>query len=171
MDEKQRCAEYEQFKKIDAAFKTGDLEALRSAVDDPDDIPNGPMPLTIGPCLEYSTYHSPVFFIRALLEAGANVNPESLNGFPPVIATLVSGRPESMEILALLFSFGADPNQRGINDFTPLHMAVSRRDPAAVELLLKAGADRTLATRIDDCETPLELAQRAGFAEIVKSLM
>jgi hypothetical protein len=53
----ERCAEYEKFKKIDAAFRAGDLAALRAAVDDPAVVPNGPMPLTIGACLEYAIYH------------------------------------------------------------------------------------------------------------------
>ena len=47
----ERCAEHEQFRKIDAAFRAGDLAALRAAVNDPDIVPNGPMPLAIGPCL------------------------------------------------------------------------------------------------------------------------
>jgi hypothetical protein len=33
--DEERCAEYERFKKIHAAFKAGDLEALREAVEDP----------------------------------------------------------------------------------------------------------------------------------------
>ncbi len=45
----ERGAEYEQFKKIDSAVCLGDLAALRAAVDDPDCVPNGPMPLAIGP--------------------------------------------------------------------------------------------------------------------------
>ena len=52
----ERCAEYEKFKKIDAAFRAGDFSALAAAVDDPDSIPT--MPLTIGPCLEYAINHS-----------------------------------------------------------------------------------------------------------------
>lgn len=40
----ERCTESEKFKKIDAAFREGDLTALRAAVDDPDSVPNGPMP-------------------------------------------------------------------------------------------------------------------------------
>jgi hypothetical protein len=67
----ERCAEYEEFKRIDNAFRVGDLNALRAAVDDPESVPNGPMPLTIGPCLEYAIYHSPLSFIRTLLEVGA----------------------------------------------------------------------------------------------------
>jgi hypothetical protein len=74
--------------RIHAAFLAGDLEALRSAVDDPDTIPNGQMPPAIGPCLEYAIYHSPVQFIRTLPEMGADPNPADHTGFPPLFAAL-----------------------------------------------------------------------------------
>ena len=48
----ERCREAGRFRKIDAAFRAGDLAALRAAVEDPYCVPNGPMPLTIGTCLE-----------------------------------------------------------------------------------------------------------------------
>jgi uncharacterized protein len=60
----EHCKEAETFRKIDAAFRSGDLAALRAAVDEPDCVPNGPMPLTVGHCLEYAIYHSPLRFIR-----------------------------------------------------------------------------------------------------------
>jgi uncharacterized protein len=41
-------------------------------VDDPDSIPNGRMPLSIGSCLEYAIYHSPLALNRTLLEIGAD---------------------------------------------------------------------------------------------------
>jgi ankyrin repeat protein len=171
----ERCAEYERFKKIDAAFRAGDLAALRSAVDDPASVPNGPMPLTIGACLEYAIYHSPLPFIRALLEIGADPNPTDHAGFPPLIAALscsrpqpgTPGRPDVIEVLKLLLAFGSDPNQRGINDYTPLHMAVSEENLPAVELLLASGADPRLRTRIDECENPREMAERAGAHDVV----
>ena len=53
-----------------------------------------------------------------------------------------------------------------INDWTALHMALAENNVAAVELLLKAGADPCVPTRIDDCETPREMAERAGLHEI-----
>ena len=140
----ERCAEYEQFKQIDAAFRAGDLAALRAAVDDPADVPNGPMPLTIGPCLEYAIYHSPLPLIRTLLEIGADPNPVHHIGFPPLIAALACsrtqpgspGRPDVQEILQLLLACQADPNQRGINDYTALHggertESTGRRTPPA----------------------------------------
>jgi ankyrin repeat protein len=178
MPDPQRCGEHEQFKKIDAAFRAGDLAALRAAVDEPDDVPNGPMPLSIGPCLEYAIYHSPLAFIRTLLEIGADPNPASPTGFPPLIAALscsrshpgAPARPDVLDILKLLLSFGADPNQRGLNDYTPLHMAVSERNLAALKLLLDMGADPCLRTRIDDYETPRDMAEQAGLSEFAALL-
>ena len=170
--------EHEQFNKIDAAFKTGDLAALRAAVDDPAMVPNGPMPLSIGPCLEYAIYHSPISFIRMLLDIGADPTPIDHAGFPPLIAALScsrpqpgsAGRPDVLEVMKLLLAFKADPNQRGINDYTPLHMAVAEGNLAAVELLLESGADPLLRTRIDDCKTAREMAEHAGHEGIARLL-
>ena len=167
-----------EFQRIDAAFRNGDLDALRAAVEDPSAIPNGPMPLTIGSCLVYAIYHSPLPFIQTLLELGADPHAPALDGFPPLIAALSCGRDQPGtirrtdvdEILRLLLQFHADPNQRGINDYTALHMAVAERDAFAVQILLDHGADPELRTRIDDCETPLEMAQAAGLTAIAAIL-
>jgi ankyrin repeat protein len=174
----ERCRQFEKFKRIDAAFRAGDLGALRAAVDRPECVPNGQMALEIGPCLEYAIYHSPLSFIRELLEIGADVNPDDHTGFPPLIAALSCsrarpsspGRSDVCEILQLLLSHGADPNQRGVNDYTALHMAAAEGNREAVAVLLGAGADPTLRTRIDDYETPLEMARRAGLHEIAELL-
>lgn len=174
----ERCAEYRQFAKIDAAFRSGDLAALRTAVDAPDDVPNGPMPITIGSCLEYAIYHSPLAFIRTLLELGADPNAPDDCGFPSLIAALsctnphpgAPGRKDVAEIVALLLAFGADPDQRGINDYTALHMAVGERNLAALERLLETGADPSLRTRVDDYETPREMADRAGLVQFAERL-
>jgi len=49
-------------------------------------------------------------------------------------------------------------------------MAVSERNLPAVELLLKGGADPRLRTRIDDCETPREMAENVSLRNIVELL-
>ena len=172
--DEERCAEQERFKRIDAAFRAGDL----AAVEDPHAVPNGPMPLAIGPCLEYAIYHSPLSFIRTLLEIGADPNPEDRIGFPPLIAALscsrsqpgAPARPNVAHILRLLLTFRADPTQRGINDYTAMHMAVAERNAVAVAILLEAGADPRLRTRIDECETPREMAEGMGVHEIADRL-
>ena len=176
--EDERCAEAKKFRQIDDAFRKGDLEALRAAVDDSSSIPNGRVPITIGSCLVYAIYHSPLAFIRTLLDIGADPNAPANDGFPPLIAALSCARdvPGSTrradvdDVLRLLLSSGADPNQRGINDYTALHMAVAERQPLAVQILLDAGADPELRTRIDECETPLEMATAAGLVEIAATL-
>jgi ankyrin repeat protein len=173
-----RCAEHERFRRLDEAFRTGDMDALRAAVDDPSAIPNGLMPLTIGTCLVYAIYHSPAAFIRELLECGADPNVVVDDGFPPLIAALSAGqvapgataRIDVAGIVEILLAFGADPNQRGINDYTPLHMAAGLRRVDVVRLLLDAGADPTMRTRIDECETAGELAVAAGCQEVAQLL-
>jgi hypothetical protein len=176
--EDERCAEARKFQRLNDAFKKGDLEALRAAVDDPALVPNGVIRHTIGSCLVYAIYHSPLSFIRTLLEIGADPNAPADDGFPPLIAALTCTRDEPGanrrtdvdEIVRLLLSFGVDPNQRGINDYTPLHMAVAERNTLAVQILLDGGADPELRTRIDECETPLEMAQAAGLDAIAAIL-
>jgi Ankyrin repeats (many copies) len=90
--EEERCAKAKEFQRIDEAFRTGDLDALRAAVNDPTVIPNGRMPDTIGACLVYAIYHSPLSFIRTLLEMGADPNAPVDDGFPPLIAALSCAR-------------------------------------------------------------------------------
>src|SRR5262249_2103956 len=127
MSADERYAEAKRFRRINDAFHRGDMEALRAALDDSTVVPNGPMPAIIGTCLVYAIYHSPLHFIRPLLEAGADPNAPADDGFPPLIAALscsrdVRGarrRTDVDQIMRLLLSFGADPNQRGINDYTP----------------------------------------------------
>ena len=177
-EEDERCAELRRFQAIDDAFKRGDLEGLRAAVDDPALVPNGLVSDLIGSCLVYAIYHSPFAFIRTLLEIGADPNAPVDDGFPPLMAALVKGRPapgattrdDVDEIVRLLLRSGADPNQRGINDYTALHMAVAERRPLAVRLLLDAGADPQLRTRIDDYETAGELAQTLGLVDLAAML-
>ena len=78
--------------------------------------------------LEYAIYHSPLAFIRRLLELGADPNYGDHAGFPSLIAALSCGaRKDRDEILELLLANGADIQQRGMNDYTPLHTALACR--------------------------------------------
>lgn len=155
---------------IDAAYRAGDLAALRAALGQPPDFPNcrHPVELAVGDHpLEYAIYWSPLAFIERLLELGADPNYEADDGFPSLVAALSSGREDGHRLLALLLDKGAALDQRGINDWTPLHYATAQRDLEAVRLLLDRGADADLRTRIDDRTSALEDAEAAGFAEAV----
>ncbi len=120
--------------------------------------------------MEYAIYHSPIAFVRTLLELGANPNYGDNTGFPSLLAALSSQRPETDEILDLLLRFGADVQQRGVNDYTPLHLAAAMNDANLVRILLSHGADTNARTRIDDFTTPLEEAEKRSSLDAVKIL-
>ncbi|RWA64083.1 ankyrin repeat domain-containing protein [Mesorhizobium sp.] len=160
-----RCERARLFKAIDAAFKAGDVDALGMALGGAPRWFDERMPfeLGLGHPLEYAIYWSPLTFISALIEAGSNPNYGDHAGFPSIIAALSTERPDKHDIIRVLIARGADPDMRGVNDWTPLHHAVAMRDAEAIRLLLAAGADPALRTRIDDYATALEEADNAGF--------
>jgi ankyrin repeat protein len=154
---------------IHEAYVAGDLEGLKRLLGDPPDFPNCRGPLGLGEIpLEYAIYHSPVPFVRTLLELGADPNYPDHAGYPSLLAALSCDSPSrSRELLRLLLAHGADPGQRGVNDYTPLHYAVTQaKDPGAVRILLDHGADPTLRTRIDEYATPFEEAEILGIEGI-----
>ena len=132
---------HERFRVITEAFHAGDLARLREALGQPGRFPNEPLPLDVfgpaGSVLEYAIYHSPLTLVRELLEIGANPNPPAFEhaGFPPVHAALAklntragsAARTDVPDLLRLLLRHGADPNQRGLNDWTPLHVAANQQ--------------------------------------------
>ena len=152
--------------RIDEAFKAGDLEALNALVD----LPNGWIwPLRTYP-LEYAIYHAPLALVRDLIDLGADLNHGEETGFPSIIAALSTDREDRHEIVELLIGAGADIEQRGVNDYTPLHYAATRNDLKGVELLLSKGADPAARTRVDERTTPLEEAERLGYREVAEIL-
>jgi ankyrin repeat protein len=160
-----RCERYELLKAIHDAFKAGDFEGLGGTLGGSARWFDETMSfeLGLGHPLEHAIYWSPPAFVSALLGVGSNPNYQDHAGFPSIIAALSTARPDRLEIVGMLLGHGADPNMRGVNDWTPLHYAVSLRDAEAIRLLLATGADPSLRTRIDDYETALESAEKAGF--------
>ncbi|HEY9762999.1 MAG TPA: ankyrin repeat domain-containing protein [Trichocoleus sp.] len=143
------------------AFVRGDLEAVRRSFGDATDFPNVYDECGTS-CLIYALYHSPLSLVRQLLELGANPNEPVQDGFPPLFVALDSNCADQAERVALLLEFGADVQQRGVNDYTALHYAASRDNAEAVTLLLSHGADPQARTRIDHYATPLEEAEYFG---------
>lgn len=160
-----RCERHRLFKAIDDGFRIGDFDALGVVLGGSPRWFDEKMPfeLGLGHPLEYAIYWSPLEFVAKLLLEGANPNYEEHAGFPALIAALSTKRPDRTPLIALLLGNGADPDIRGVNDWTALHYAVAVRDADAIALLLGAGADPFLRTRIDDRESALEMAEAAGF--------
>lgn len=156
---------------VHEAYQRGDLETLKRLLGDPPDFPNSRGPAGVGEIiLEYAIYHSPLAFIRTLLEQGADPNYRDHAGFPALIAALSSDRADRYQLIELLLASGAAIQERGINDWTPLHYAAATDDVEAIELLLARGADPNARTRIDDYVTPLEEAELLGRSAAVRVL-
>lgn len=104
---------------------------------------------------------------RLLLDAGAEVNVYSKNGFN-VQALHSAAAGSHIEVCRTLVAAGADVNARQQAGFTPLHEAAQNGEGELVELFLSAGADPT-ATK-DDGETPADTAETAGHHDLANRL-
>jgi Ankyrin repeats (many copies)/Ankyrin repeat len=101
---------------------------------------------------------------RRLVGHGADVRARNRRGAEPLHAAVI-GVPASgnwdparqRAVIAYLVDVGADPNAAALGGVTPLHRAVRNRCSAAVDTLLRAGADPRLAN--DNGSTARDLAQ------------
>lgn len=161
----------ERYLHLIRALKADDLEGVRFALENPPDWANGRDALLHIHVLAHAIGCAPLGLIKTLVEAGADPNYEAADGFPSLILALGAGRLDRHKIIALLLRAGADPNQRGNGDYTALHVAAGKNDLQAVELLLEHGADPYVRTRIDELETPLEVAKRAGAVTAATAIL
>jgi hypothetical protein len=85
---------------------------------------------------------------RDLITRGADIRARNRRGAEPLHAATI-GNPDSptwnpagqRDVIFFLIDTGADPNAAAAGGVTPLHRAVRNRCSAAVEALLRAGAD------------------------------
>ncbi len=100
---------------------------------------------------------------RQLIALGANVRARNRRGAEPLHAAVIGGpgstswNPDRQrDVIFYLIEAGADPNAAAAGGVTPLHRAVRNRCSAAVEALLRAGADPRL--RNNHGSAPSDLA-------------
>ena len=100
---------------------------------------------------------------HALVTRGADIRATNRRGAEPLHAAVI-GNPTSptwnptdqCHVIRFLVESGADPNAAAAGGVTPLHRAVRNRCSAAVEALLRAGADPRLPN--DSGSTARDLA-------------
>jgi ankyrin repeat protein len=169
----QRREIYRRMQALTLAYRAGDLAGVKAVLGWPEHFPNSPQPFELASGdrpLVTAINLSPLRFVRQLLDLGADPNYEALDGFPSLFAAIDADRPDRLEVLTLLLQHGARADMRGLNDWTPLHYAVARRNLEAVRLLLERGADPHAKTRIDDFASALEDAESAGFTEAAEAM-
>ena len=101
---------------------------------------------------------------RDLVARGANIGARDRRGAEPLHAAVIGepGAPNwnparQRAVIEYLVDAGANPNAVALGGVTPLHRAVRNRCSAAVEALLRTGADPRTAN--DHGSTPSDLAR------------
>jgi hypothetical protein len=113
--------------------------------------------------LHAAAFGHDVEIARELVTRGADLRARNRRGAQPLHAAAI-GAPGTAnwnptgqrEVIEYLVDAGADPNAVAMGGVTPLHRAVRNRCSAAVEALLRAGADPCSAN--DHGSTPSDLA-------------
>lgn len=158
--------------RLGEALQAGDIDAAQSSLEDSTGWPNCVDPYLHTTVLAIALGWADLATIERLLDDGADPNFSAIDdGFPSLIDVLhhrcrtapeLPSWTDCHEVLAALIRHGADVNARGLNDWTALHFAAAADDPVAVVMLLDAGADPNARTRIDDFETPVDVARNGS---------
>ncbi|MBS0240626.1 MAG: ankyrin repeat domain-containing protein [Proteobacteria bacterium] len=161
-------ADRNEVKRILCNGSVDDLESLGARIAD---FPKGVDPWLGHPWICNAVDAGSALAVRWMISKGVNVNLrfETDGGFTVLHAAIEHGHRNRIDILRSLIAAGADINVRGVNDWTPLHMAAYRNDIEAVRVLLEAGADRSIPTRIDDRATAEEKAASSAIAKLIKT--
>ena len=114
---------------------------------------------------------------NAMLQLGADPNYRAYgydsflhNLFETLRSSPTAHGERVLALARILLQHGANPNLVGCNNFRAVDLAVGAGFSDFAGLLLAAGADPLLRTRIDDCESPREIAEHLGLREMARLL-
>lgn len=120
--------------------------------------------------LHFAVAKSDLDTVRALLENGANPNLTTSTGQTALMkAVYVTASPYALPIVTLLLQHNAKPSQRSKDGKTALHIAVSYRNAAAIQLLLDHNVDMNCVDSAGN--TPVILAAQIGSPALICSFL
>lgn len=123
-------------RRLHAAAKSGDVEAMRRALEAGEDV--NALNEYGHPAIASAVKSQSTEAVRLLLDHGVDPNFKALNGIIPFFVAVDKG---SLDIVKAFLDSGADVNQQDINGDTALHSAVKSAVPLVVEELLRRGAE------------------------------
>ncbi len=162
--------ETEEDRLATVAIRSGDPRQLEEAASLVADFPDGEDSLIGRRWILHAITEGPLATIDWMIEAGVDLSFRDQEGYTPLLAAIESQRQDRIDVLKRLIVAGAPLNAKGINDWTPAHMAAARDDVEVLRVLVDAGADLTIRTAIDDYATPLEEARNLEKADAVAFL-
>lgn len=151
------------------AVTRGDTKTVKALIDAGVDVKTGPF----SNAFTSAAYQGNTKIVKIMINEGIDVNTPSSNG---LFALTEAARMCRIDIVRKLIAAGADVNAKIQQEIknkysensTALHMAVDMGCIGAVKILLKNGADPTLINKAGD--TPMVLAAKRGYADIIKLL-
>ncbi len=142
----------------------GDITALEEIAEIVDDFPTGKDDFLGRHWIINAIDCGTAEVVAWMLLKGAPVVFRDDEGFTVLHSAIDREQPDRIEIVSMLLEAGADVNAHGINDWTPAHHAAARNDVETLKVLVRAGADLAVRTRIDGYATPLEEAENLGIS-------
>lgn len=150
-----------------AAIRANDLRDVTNALQQGADPNARAADAFRAPALSLPDKNTDIAIVRALLDAGANLEATDAPGNAPLAFAAIHNRPD---VIALLLKRGARLESNGFKGMTPLMIAASSGSAAALRALLDAGAN--VNARSDSNGTALFYgAAIVGNIGIVKALV